>query len=547
MRFATEMVKVSIQVFLLSVIVSLTACSEHKASIVIGGEIDLKDWSGKSLHLDGEWLFYWGQYNGNTLAATPDVDLIMVPSMWNNLADSLQWKAFGKGVYRLNLKNIPDRQLALRMSSRVFSSYRLLVDEIEVSRVGQTGFDEPYQADMMIQMIPLPTGKDNMTLTIEVANYSQRRGGILMAPRIGLLEDMIAESRLRLLPELVAITIILAISFIGFNLYILDGSKKLHLYLGILAVASVLRQITIGEVLYKLLWPGGPNAVFEILRHGALLVSLAVSARFLRVLFGKTINKNLLIGMECLYYVLGILILLTPSWLNSYWSFVAQPVALWMMIYAIYLGVRHRKKFPRVEWLVVGALAVIFVFLHDVLIASLVLRGAYLQSYGMSFFIVCYAVYVNKTSQSIQNRHSALARQLTELSVISNKKRELDVEVADTLKQLRPILDQYDQKKTQELIQGINQHHTISDRQTVLQQTLIESNEQFLDNLHRRFPDLTRSEEEVCLLLRAKLSTKEIAQVRKITVESAKVARKRLRKKLKLEPDQDIYQFLSSI
>ncbi|MEP5614063.1 MAG: 7TM diverse intracellular signaling domain-containing protein [Cyclobacteriaceae bacterium] len=421
------------------------------------------------------------------------------------------------------------------------------MDDVEIYRVGQTGFDLAYEPDMMTQIVPLPIGKKDLNLSIEVANYSQRRGGVLGAPRLGVLKDMIAESRLRLLPEIIALTIIIVISFIGFNLFLLNRSNTLHLYLGILGVASILRQITIGEVLFKLLWPDGLYEMFEILRHGGLLISLAVSARFLRILFGKHINKKLLIGMEYLYYALGLLIFLTPIWLNSYLTLIAQPVAFWMLGYAIYIGVRYIKDYPGVEWLIAGALTVILVFSHDILIASLWLKGTYLQSYGMSIFIICYAVYVNKTSQSIQNRHSALANQLTELRIISTKKKELDVEVAATLKQLSHKLDRHDQKKTNDLVREISEHQIISDRQTILQQTLIESSEQFLDNLHHRFPNLTRSEEEICLLFRAKLSTKEIAQVRKITVESAKVARKRLRKRLNLKPKQDIYQFIASI
>lgn len=533
---------------LLLVTVGLIGCDPPISEKVIQGELDLENWSGKQIDLIGEWRFYWGEYSG---AASDSIaerqNLISVPSEWNSLADSLKWKAFGQGVYQLHVRNVPEEQLALKIPSRVFCSYRLLVDGTEIARTGQTGFDIPYEPEQMTKVIPLPTGKREMEIAIEVANYSQRRGGILGPPELGMLTNTIANSWLRLLPEIIAITIILVVSFIGFNLYALDRSNKLHLYLGILGVASILRQLTIGKVLYKLIWPDGSYEVFELLRHGGLLVSLAVSARFLRVLYDKHANSKLLMGMEGLYYALGLLIPITAIWLNSYLTLIAQPVALLMMGYSIYLGIRYRRDYPKVEWLITGTLVVIFVFSHDILIASLRLQGAYLQSYGMSFFIVCYAIYVNKRSQSIKDRHSALARQLTEMSVLSSKKKELDGEVAETLKQLRPILDRYEQGKTNELIQEIKHHQSLSERQSILQQTLLESNEQFLDNLHRRFPNLTRSEEEICLLFRAKLSTKEIAQARKITVDSAKVARKRLRKKLKLEPDQDIYQFIASI
>jgi len=69
----------------------------------------------------------------------------------------------------------------------------------------------------------------------------------------------------------------------------------------------------------------------------------------------------------------------------------------------------------------------------------------------------------------------------------------------------------------------------------------------FNKNLSTKFPELTPAEVKLASLLRLKLSTKEIASLIFITPESVKTARNRLRKKLKLSPQENLIVFLMSI
>lgn len=72
-------------------------------------------------------------------------------------------------------------------------------------------------------------------------------------------------------------------------------------------------------------------------------------------------------------------------------------------------------------------------------------------------------------------------------------------------------------------------------------------NKAFFEKLEAQFPDLSKGERTLCSLLRMNLSTKDIAQLRKITPESVKMSKKRLRKKLGLQPESDLYQFMQKI
>jgi DNA-binding CsgD family transcriptional regulator len=55
---------------------------------------------------------------------------------------------------------------------------------------------------------------------------------------------------------------------------------------------------------------------------------------------------------------------------------------------------------------------------------------------------------------------------------------------------------------------------------------------------------MTRTNLKLCAYLRLNLSSKEIASLLNITVSGIDKARNRLRKKLNLEPNVDLYDFL---
>lgn len=81
----------------------------------------------------------------------------------------------------------------------------------------------------------------------------------------------------------------------------------------------------------------------------------------------------------------------------------------------------------------------------------------------------------------------------------------------------------------------------------VFQKNIAEVNHSFFEKLQLQFGNLTKTERELAGLLRMELSNKEIAKLRNMEVNSVKRSRSRLRKKLNLSPETDIYSFLKSI
>ena len=66
----------------------------------------------------------------------------------------------------------------------------------------------------------------------------------------------------------------------------------------------------------------------------------------------------------------------------------------------------------------------------------------------------------------------------------------------------------------------------------------------FLRSIKNRYPNLTPNELKLCAYLRMNLCSKEIAQHMKISVRGVEISRYRLRKKLQISTETNLFDFL---
>lgn len=71
--------------------------------------------------------------------------------------------------------------------------------------------------------------------------------------------------------------------------------------------------------------------------------------------------------------------------------------------------------------------------------------------------------------------------------------------------------------------------------------------EEFFNKLKERHPDLTHKDLKVCAYIKMNLSTKEIAPLMNISIRGVETNRYRLRKKLDLENDNSLVDYLQNI
>ena len=97
------------------------------------------------------------------------------------------------------------------------------------------------------------------------------------------------------------------------------------------------------------------------------------------------------------------------------------------------------------------------------------------------------------------------------------------------------------------LLKELQNQNQISDRSIGLHANIESVNEEFYENLKTKFPDLTKAEAELCGYIRINLSSKDISVLKNIAASSVKMAKTRLRKKLGITPEDDLYLFIREI
>ena len=76
------------------------------------------------------------------------------------------------------------------------------------------------------------------------------------------------------------------------------------------------------------------------------------------------------------------------------------------------------------------------------------------------------------------------------------------------------------------------------------EKNLLQSNEEFVQRLSKKYPILTSKDIKLCIYLRMNLSSKEIAPLMNISFRGVELHRYRLRKKIGLTSDDSLSKFM---
>jgi predicted DNA-binding protein YlxM (UPF0122 family) len=120
-------------------------------------------------------------------------------------------------------------------------------------------------------------------------------------------------------------------------------------------------------------------------------------------------------------------------------------------------------------------------------------------------------------------------------------KNEILSEIKDKLK------SNHKDETIHEVVQFINANTDIDQDWRKFRVTFAEVHDGFFDRLQSSFPQLTDHDVRISAYLRLNLSSREIAGLMNVTQEATNKSRQRLRKKLNLEPEADLREFLKSV
>ena len=135
------------------------------------------------------------------------------------------------------------------------------------------------------------------------------------------------------------------------------------------------------------------------------------------------------------------------------------------------------------------------------------------------------------------------SKELASKTIYLLEKNEFIQSLAQKLKILKPEIKKENQGTFQEIINELNQNSS-NKVWNEFEIRFKEVHSSFYDNLNKLHPDLTPNEIKICAFLRLNMSTKDISAITHQSVKSINMARFRLRKKLDIESEDNLINYL---
>ena len=126
------------------------------------------------------------------------------------------------------------------------------------------------------------------------------------------------------------------------------------------------------------------------------------------------------------------------------------------------------------------------------------------------------------------------------------KSKSLIAVKKDLNKLSREIGDEIITNQINSLVRKINREIDADNQWEVFEKHFESVHEEFLRRLKSDYPQLTPRELKLCAYLRLNISSKEIASLMNISTRGIEISRYRLRKKLSLDHDANLTDFIIS-
>ncbi|MBO6523513.1 MAG: tetratricopeptide repeat protein [Balneolaceae bacterium] len=170
---------------------------------------------------------------------------------------------------------------------------------------------------------------------------------------------------------------------------------------------------------------------------------------------------------------------------------------------------------------------------------------------AVSFIIILSVAYWQTTKRKERERAlqvQSIQKELENYGLLINEKDSFINEVIDKLKNFTKELKTFESKREMNtLIDSLHQNVKLTDDEDQLFHRIEQINSGFFRKLDNKTDSLTKGERRLASLVQMDLSNKEIGSIIGINAKSVTQARYRLKKKLSLEPEEDLAQYLKQL
>jgi len=201
------------------------------------------------IKLNGDWEFYWNKMlrpnDFKTGSAKPDY-YGKVPSYWTDYPqESVKTDKFGYATYRLTVLFPKGFNKPLAIDLPVFnSSYDIYLDGKYYGGNGIPGESaENSKPEYKRNFFRINTESDSLKIIINVANYSNRRGGFWLPVKLGTFSEVQKQLANGWAAEWAVISLLLGFSLFFLFFFIISPKEKIILFFSMTTIGLALRPL----------------------------------------------------------------------------------------------------------------------------------------------------------------------------------------------------------------------------------------------------------------------------------------------------------------
>ena len=135
-------------------------------------------------------------------------------------------------------------------------------------------------------------------------------------------------------------------------------------------------------------------------------------------------------------------------------------------------------------------------------------------------------------------------KDVIQLGIELSNKREFVNEMNEHLAEILKKPSKESNQNIRALLRDLNHRASMEGNLVALRTDIVKVNNSFFETLGAKYPELTRTEKEICGLLILNFSTKNIAYIRNVTTNAVKKKRQIIRKKLPISSEENLVEFL---
>ncbi|MEM6270118.1 MAG: 7TM diverse intracellular signaling domain-containing protein [Bacteroidota bacterium] len=575
------------------VILMLAFSSLPGTPLVRDGVLDLRsvDWGAQEIvELAGSWRFQPGLVE----QWQEDGELIAVPGNMRNLnyrGNPLPMQ--GSLTYFLKV-HLPAKAppLALHLPT-IYMAHQVWVNGEFVASAGTVGKTKATSVPAYHpQTVSLTPDQVELRIVIQLTNFHHWRGGMFRAPELGSRTALTREVRRRYLRGSFFEGLLFSLGIVFLLFYAFRPALRFNLYFGLFSLCWGQNIFMINEHL-------GYEIIGTLGWHWAYRMEFAILAgmfwlliRLMDALFPKILSRWEIRGATALSLLIFLLVLSAPQEILTY-AEIVLPVTMYltliMMVRVLSLATLRREP-DAAAMLVMTVCMILIVILSGAFITEpvsrvnafhvgiaviiLIFAGILARRSGVAFRLVeSLSVRLETANATLAERNRTLEAEVKErtaqLVEAETRAHALDLEKKDRdmatlsannlmkmkfqqnlIGELTAIVNEDKgqlRKQVKLLINRLKGHSATEQKLQVLQEDVDRINSEFYARLQEKYPTLSKTEREICAYLKLNLSSKDIAELRRTSLNTVNVTRHRLRKKLGLARGEELDAFIQQI